>query len=103
MTTTVARKRLEILIDTPLEPRLAAAAAEPGIGGYTVLPALSGRGRRGVWHDERVAGAEAKLMFWIICAEDKAARLIDLLAPHLDTHGIILTLSDVEVVRGERF
>jgi hypothetical protein len=50
-----------------------------------------------------VSGAEAKTIFLTIASEEKAGRLVDLLAPHLDDYGMLLTVSDVQVVRGERF
>ncbi len=38
MVETFTRKRVEILVDTPLAPRLVQAAAEAGIAGYTLIP-----------------------------------------------------------------
>jgi hypothetical protein len=103
MVETVTRKRIEILIDRPLAPRLISAAAEAGVSGYTLIPVQSGSGRHRSWRDDPVSGAEAKTIFLTIASEEKAGRLVDLLAPHLDDYGMLLTVSDVQVVRGERF
>jgi len=103
MVTTFTRKRVEILIDTALAPRLIKAAADAGIAGYTLIPVQSGAGRGGSWRDDRVTGAGGKSIFLTIASEDKAAKLVDMLAPHLESYGMLLTLADVEVVRGERF
>ncbi len=70
MVETVTRKRIEVLIDTPLVPRILAAAAEAGVSGYTLIPVQSGKGHRGTWRDDRVAGAEAKTIFLTIASED---------------------------------
>lgn len=99
---TVAKKRVEILADEPLLPRLLAALTECGFSGHTVLPALSGAGHTGRWHDERVTGASKIVLMAIGSAED-AERLVDRLAPLLDSHRLLLTVADVQVVRGDRF
>lgn len=103
MTETFTRKRVEILIDTPLAPRLIQAASDCGIAGYTLIPVQSGAGRGGTWHDDHISGATAKTIFLTIASKEKANRFIDMLAPYLTDYGMLLTLSDVEVVRGERF
>lgn len=103
MVETFTRKRVEILIDTPLAPRLVQAAADAGIAGYTLIPVQSGAGRGGSWHGDHVTGAQTKMIFLTIASEENAAKLVDALAPHLESYGMLLTLSDVQVVRPERF
>lgn len=100
---TFTRKRVEILVDTPLAPRLIQAAADCGIAGYTLIPVQSGAGRGGAWRDDHVSGASAKTIFLTIASTEKADKFVEMLAPHLSDYGMLLTLSDVEVVRGERF
>ena len=103
MIETFTRKRVEILVDTPLAPRLIKAAADAGIQGYTLIPVQSGAGRGGAWRDDRVSGAETKIIFLTIASEEKAAQFVQTLAPNLEAYGMLLTMSDVQVVRGERF
>lgn len=103
MVSTFTRKRVEILLDSPLAPIVIKAAADSGIAGYTLIPVQSGAGRGGTWRDDRVTGAETKTIFLTIASAEKAAKLVDLLAPNLGPYGMLLTLGDVEVVRGERF
>jgi hypothetical protein len=103
MIETFTRKRVEILIDTPLAPRLIQAAADSGIAGYTLIPVQSGAGRSGAWRGDHVTGAQTKTIFLTIASEEKAGRFIELLAPHLDSYGMLLTMGDVQVVRPERF
>jgi hypothetical protein len=102
-TRTFTRKRIEILVDTPLAPRLVEAAREVGIAGYSLIPVQSGAGRGGAWREDHVSGATAKTIFLTIASEEKASALVDLLAPHLEDYGMLLTLGNVEVVRGEKF
>ena len=99
----VKRKRLDILVDGPLANWLAGAAEAAGIPHHTFLPVLSGRGRTGSWRDEDVSGAVAKRMFVAVAKEDQVSALVDAIAPHLDDYGLVVVISDVEVVRSERF
>lgn len=103
MATTVTRTRIEVLVDAPLVRRLVAAADDAGIQGYTVLPTLMGRGVSGVWADDEVSGAGAKQLFMTVTSAEKADRLVAALAPLLDAYGLVLIVSTVEVIRGERF
>lgn len=102
MVETVTRKRLEILVDTPLVRKVTQAIEDAAISGWSVVPVTSGRGREGRWHEERVTGSDKSLVL-AIASEEKAAALIEQLAPILTSHGLLLTMANVEVVRGERF
>lgn len=99
---TVNRKRLEILADAPLVPRVVAALKQSGIANHTVLPVVSGAGRSGDWSEERVTGSTKQ---WVlaITSEEKSAAFVDTIGPLLDSHHLLLTIADVAVVRGERF
>jgi PII-like signaling protein len=99
---TVRRKRLEILTDAPLVPRVVAALRQVGIANHTVHPVLSGAGRSGEWNEERLTGA-TKQWVMAITSEEKSAALVDAIGPMLDSYHLLLTIGDVEVVRGERF
>ena len=83
-------------------PRLIEASGTAGINGHTILRVESGAGQAGPWRDDRVSGS-GKIIFLTITAQEKAARLVDLLAPNLESWGMVLTMGDVEVVRPERF
>lgn len=102
MTLTFTRKRVEILADSALLPRLVEASVKVGINGHSVIPVASGAGRGGPWRDDRLSGS-GKLIFLTFASEEKARALTRLLAPHLDGWGMILTMADVEVVRPEHF
>lgn len=99
---TVIRKRIEILVDTPLVRRVTDAIDRAEITGWSVLPVTSGSGRDGRWREERVMGTDKSLVLSIASAE-KAEVLVDALAPLLTSHGLLLTMWNVEVIRGDRF
>lgn len=102
MIETVIRKRIEILTDTALVKRVTDAIERAEITGWTVTPVNSGKGREGRWREERVMGTD-KVFVLTIAPQDKAMALAEDLAPILSTHGLLLTMWDVEVIRGERF
>lgn len=102
MIETVVRKRIEILSDTALVKRVTDAIDRAGITGWTVTPVSSGKGRDGHWREERVMGTD-KVFVLTIAPEEKAMALAEDLAPILTSHGLLLTMWDVQVIRGERF
>jgi hypothetical protein len=99
----VRRKRIDILIDAPLCEWLAETAAAVGIAHYTLASLSAGMGHGGAWRDEDVSGAVAKRMFIAIAGQEKVEALIAALEPHLGAYGLVVTIIDVEVVRGDRF
>jgi hypothetical protein len=103
MIETVTRKRLEIVVDSPLVPRIAELIEAAGISGWSQTYVDAGGGRSGRWQTGELTGAAAKSIIITIASEASAARLIDQLAPILDSYRLLLTISEVSVVRGERF
>ena len=102
MIETVIRKRIEILADQAQVKRVTKAIDSVGITGWTVLPVTSGKGRDGLWREERVMGTDKNLIV-TIASQENATALAEALAPILTSHGLLLTMWDVEVIRGERF
>ena len=102
MIETVTRKRIEILSDTALVKRVTAAIERAEITGWTIVPVQSGKGRDGHWREERVMGTD-KVLILTIAPEDKDMRLAEEIAPILTSHGLLLSMWDVQVIRGERF
>ena len=99
-----SRKRIEVLVDAPLLRRVKGFATDAGIEGYTVLPTLEGRGGSGEWQDERVSGgAGSKVIFLTIVSEQRASAFLDLLEPLLEAYGLIVSVSDADVIRPEKF
>lgn len=104
MTKTYAeRRRIEVLVDRPLVPLIVDAAAAAGIVGYSLVPILAGAGQNGPWTDEEISGAQAKVIFLTVASPEKTDRLVDQLAPVLDSYGLVLFVGTVDVVRGARF
>jgi hypothetical protein len=99
----VTRRRIEVLVDRPLVPLIVDAAVTAGIAGYSLLPVSGGAGQGGAWSDDEISGAQAKLIFLAVASQERTDRLVELLSPLLDSHGLILFVGTVEVVRGARY
>jgi len=96
-------KRVEIVIEAPLERRLTTALIEAGVTGYTVLPVLGGSGRSGKWSRDGQVGKSG--MVSVVCLI-KPERLDGLLAAAFDVvekHIGVVSITDAEVLRAERF
>lgn len=101
---TTLKKRLEIVIEAPVIDRLRRVLDEQGVSGYTILPALSGRGRHGRWNREGEIG-EAGRMLCLFAIIDPAELDETLSAVYrvLSRQIGIVSVSDVQVVRDDHF
>ena len=102
MTELVARKRLEIIVDLSLANWLADEAEAAGITHFTMLPTIGGRGRDGRWRDDGI-GSGGKCLFLVVTSVTRADALIDRIGPLLSDYRIVMAISDVQVLRGDRF
>jgi len=103
MNSTARRKKVEILADQPLVRRIVEVVKRCGVTGWTVLPVTAGGGRLNAWSDDQIAGASAKALVFTITTEAHARELVEALTPLLDSHGLLVWVTDVEVIRPERF
>lgn len=103
MPTTTAAKRIEILCDTPLIPRVVTVLDAAGVKGWSVIALASGSGRDGSWQHDELTGAAAKSLVVAVAGVDAAQRFTVAIAPLLDAYGMLLITGDVSVVRPERF
>lgn len=98
------KKRIEIIVEMPVLNRLLDLLDRLAVTGYTVMPALAGRGRDGSWRRSGLVG-EAGHMVVVVCILDES-RINEVLEPvfNLVSRQIgIVTVSDVQVVRQEHF
>jgi hypothetical protein len=94
-------RRIEVLADTPLLRRICAAADAAGVTNYTLLETAGGRGAHGPWRHEDVTGATDKTLFITVASPEKAEALVAALEPLLDSHDLMLTITETSVVRRE--
>ncbi|MEM8870072.1 MAG: transcriptional regulator [Pseudomonadota bacterium] len=97
-------KRVEIIIEAPMERRLKNALEEVGVTGYTVLPVLGGSGRSGRWtRDGQVSKAGGMVAVICILRPDRVQTLLDAAFKVLEQHIGVVSVSDCQVLRAERF
>ncbi|NBJ10267.1 DUF190 domain-containing protein [Microvirga arsenatis] len=98
------KKRIEIVVEYPALRRLLERLDRSQVTGYTVVPALAGRGHDGLWSSEGLAGDAGRMMM-VICITDPARldpvleEVYSVVARHIG----IVTVSDVQVIRSDHF
>ena len=98
------KKRIEIVIEAPLQNRLTTLLEGSHVRGFTVMPALAGHGEKGSWQRAGQV-SDAGRMVVVVCivdpkhADETVESIYGLLARQIG----IVTVSDVEVVRTEKF
>lgn len=97
-------KRVEIIIELPMERRLTEALIAAGVTGFTVLPVLGGSGRSGRWSREgQVSAASGMAAVVCIIRPERVDGLLEAAFHVLEKHIGVVSVSDCEVLRAERF
>jgi nitrogen regulatory protein PII len=98
------KKRIEIMIEAPALDRITEALDRLDATGYTVIPALAGKGMAGSWQRDD-AFADAGRIVCVVSITD-AARVEGILVAIKDVverYIGIVSVADVEVIRSEHF
>ncbi len=101
---TFPKKQIEIMIEAPAMNRVIEFLDSQDVSGYTVFPAIAGKGADGAWHRDGLVGP-AGAVVQIVCILDEH-RCDALLAPlfkMVKRQIGIVTVRDVEVIRPEGF
>ncbi|MCX7301499.1 MAG: transcriptional regulator [Rhodobacterales bacterium] len=96
-------KRVEIVIEAPLERRLTDALVKAGVTGYTVLPVLGGSGRSGQWTREGQVGRSGMVAVICLIRPDRLDGLLEAAFGVVERHIGVVSITDCEVLRAERF
>lgn len=96
-------KRIEIIIEAPMQRRLEEALTRAGVGGYTVLPVMGGNGRSGPWSREGEVGRSGLVAVICIVRPEGKDALLEAALSVLERHIGVVSVSDCEVMRAERF
>ena len=101
---TYRAKRVAITIETPMRRRLEDAFSEAGVTGYTVIPVLGGSGRSGRWSSEgQVSLSGGMVLFVCIIRPERLDTLLEAAFELVERHIGVVTVTDCEVLRAERF
>ena len=96
-------KRVEIIIEAPMESRLTAALAKAGVTGFTVLPVLGGSGRSGQWTREGQVGRTGMVAVVCLIRPERLDALLDAAFAVVERHIGVVSVADCDVLRAERF
>ena len=96
-------KRVEIIIEAPMERRMTEALIRAGVTGFTVLPVLGGSGRSGVWTREGQVGRSGMVAVICIVRPERVDGLLESAFSVVERHIGVVSVTDCEIVRAERF
>ena len=97
-------KRVEIIIEAPLERRLTEALRKAGVTGYTVLPVIGGSGRSGQWsRDAEVSRASGMVAMVCLIRPERLDAMLDAAFAVVERHIGVVSVTDAQVLRAERF
>lgn len=96
-------KRVEIVIEKPLESRLTDALNEAGVTGYTIVPVRGGSGRSGPWTREGQVGRAGMVMIVCLIRPDRFDSLLEAAFAVVERHIGVVSVTDAQVLRAERF
>ena len=93
-------KRVAIIIEAIMESRLRQALEGAGVTGFSVLPVLGGSGRSGSWRrDDTVSRGGGMVQVICIIRPEKLDAMLEV----VDRHIGVVTISDCQVLRADRF
>jgi nitrogen regulatory protein PII len=96
-------KRVEIIIEAPMQSRLTDALTRAGVTGYTVLPVLGGSGRSGEWTREGQVGRAGMVAVVCLIKPERLDTLLDAAFAVVERHIGVVSVTECEVLRAERF
>lgn len=96
-------KRVEIVIEAPLERRLTDALTKAGVTGYSVLPVLGGSGRSGQWTRDGQVGRAGMVSVVCLIRPERLDGLLDGIFAVVEKHIGVISVTDAQVLRAERF
>lgn len=101
---TYPKKRVEIVIETPLVERVIDCLDRMEVTGYSVVALTAGRGQSGAWSAIGQVGT-ARQMTQIVCVADPplAERVIQATFVIVKSQAGFITVSDVSVLRPGKF
>lgn len=96
-------KRVEIIIEAPMEGRLTEALKGAGVSGFTILPVLGGSGRSGHWSREGQVGRSGMVAVICIVRPERVDGLLEAALKVVERHIGVISVTDCDVLRAERF
>lgn len=96
-------KRVEIIIEAPMEGRLTDALMKAGVTGFTILPVLGGSGQSGQWSRDGQVGRSGMVAVLCLIRPERLDALLKVAFAVVERHIGVIGVTDAEVLRAERF
>ena len=97
-------KRVAVIIEAIMQRRLTDAMIKADVTGFSVLPVLGGSGRSGDWSREgQISRGTGMVQVVCIIAPERLDVLLNEAFPVVEKHIGVISVSDCEVLRAERF
>lgn len=97
-------KRVEITIEQVMLRRLTEALESADVTGWSVLPVLGGSGRSGTWSREgQVSRGTGMVQVVCLIRPDKLDALLNAAFEVVERHIGVVSVTDTQVLRAERF
>lgn len=97
-------KRVEIIIEAVMEKQITRTLEAADVTGFTILPVLGGSGRSGHWTREgNVSRAAGIIAVICLIAPHRLDGLLEALFPVLSDHIGVVSITDTQILRAERF
>ncbi|MEO0830444.1 MAG: transcriptional regulator [Pseudomonadota bacterium] len=97
-------KRVEIIIEAPVQRRLTEVLLDCGVTGFTILPVLGGSGRSGTWNrDAQFSSAGGMVAFVCLIRPERLDELLEAIFKVVERHIGVVSVTDAKVLRVERF
>ena len=91
-------KRVEIVTDALQIPEVLGMLEKLGIGGYTLVRDVLGKGERGIQRGDELTDVFKNSLLIIACEPDQALALVEAVRPILKKRGGICLVSDAQWV-----
>lgn len=103
MVQTYPRKKLEIIVEPAILPRVEELLVKAGAKGYTVLEGAKGFGAQGAWWEDSLSHADGMMIVDVILTAEAADAVLGQLMPLLQSWRGVASICDVQVLRPDRF
>jgi PII-like signaling protein len=98
------KKRVDVIVEVPLMRRIIDRLDQANVSGYSVMPIIAGRGHASSWTaDGQISNATQMLAIVCITDASKIDHLLESIFAVISHQIGFVTISDVSVVRPERF
>lgn len=100
---TETRKRVEIVMERSLLSTVEELLVDAGAKGFTALPCLEGRGEHGAWFAGDLSPAFDRVYLVVLANDQVAEAILHGLTAYLEPYSVIVSVSETQVLRGDRF